>query len=428
MRICYHTGQCGCNGCFGGNNINLCGFCAASAFKVSVYGTQRNCVCCRCLTHTDTRAAAAFQNSGTGRDDISQCAVCSQHIHYLFGAGRDNQTDIGMYGFAFQQGCHCHHICIRRVCAGADSNLIYFQTLNIIYVFDVIGRVRASYQRNDLIQCDGHFFVISCVCISTQFDPVFAAALSIQKCFCYFVRREYRCGCAQFCTHVCDGCTLGNRQCFYAFPGIFHNFAYAAFDRQSFQYFQDHVFCSYPRGEFPCQVDSANLRHCQIVSAAAHSYGNIQTACADGQHTDTAACGSMAVGAQQCFAGFAEAFQMYLMADAVTGFGEIDTVFGCYCLDIFVVVRIFKTCLQRIVVDVCYGFFCFDTGDPDGFKLQICHGTCRVLCQCLVDFDGDFFACCHFAAYQMAFDQFFSNIHSHFSFLPKNMFYLLCNI
>ena len=101
MGICHNACQCGCNGCFGADDINLCGFCPASAFKVSVDGTQGNRIRCRSLSHADAGAAATFQNTRACGNNICQCAVCRQHIHHLLGAGRDNQTDIGMNGFSF---------------------------------------------------------------------------------------------------------------------------------------------------------------------------------------------------------------------------------------------------------------------------------------------------------------------------------------
>ena len=43
---------------------------------------------------------------------------------------------------------------------------------------------------------------------------------------------------------------------------------------------------------------------------------------------------------------------MYLVANAVARTGETDTVFFRYRLDIAVVVRVFKPCLQSIMVDI----------------------------------------------------------------------------
>ena len=240
--------------------------------------------------------------------------------------------------------------------------------------------MRTCYQRFDFIQSNGDFFVIDSVIVGFQFDPVFFTTLCFQECSCHFVTGEYGSGCTQFRAHVCDGCSLGNAQCFYTFTSVFHNFAYAAFYGQSAQHFQNHVFCSYPRAQFASQYYTANTGHCQIISTATHGNSYIQPTCADGKHTNTAAGRSMAVRAQQCFARFAETFQMYLMADAVARFGEINAVFFGYGLDVFVVVGVFEACLQCVVVNVCNRFFCFNSGNANGFKLQISHGTSGILC------------------------------------------------
>ncbi len=49
--------------------------------------------------------------------------------------------------------------------------------------------------------------------------------------------------------------------------------------------------------------------------------------------------------------GFAKTLQMNLMADAVACLGEINPMLACHCLDIFMVICVFKACLQGVVVD-----------------------------------------------------------------------------
>ena len=121
---------------------------------------------------------------------------------------------------------------------------------------------------------------------------------------------------------------------------------------------------------------------------------------------------------------------MHLMADAVARFGEIDTVFFGNGLDIFVVIGVFKACLQCVVVNICNRFFCFNSGNANGFKLQISHSTCGILCQGLVNFDGDFLAGNHFSADQMRFNQFFSDIHVKASsiFFHSLMYAIRCGV
>ena len=282
--------------------------------------------------------------------------------------------------------------------------------------------MRAGNQRCDFIQSNRYFLIIGCICVSGKLYPILAASLCVKEFLCHLVRREYGCSCAQLCAHVCDGCSLGNGKRLYAFTCVFHHLADTAFNGQAAQYLKNNVLRGYPGGKLACQVHTANLGHSQIIGTAAHGNGYIQTACANRKHPDATACRGVAVRAKQGFAGLAEALQMHLMTDAVAGLGEINPMLACHCLDIFMVICVFKACLQGVVVDVSNRFLCFDTGNPNGFKLQIRHGACGVLCQCLVDFDGDFLPCHHFTGYQMVFNQFFGNIHSHILFLLRKLF------
>ena len=68
----------------------------------------------------------------------------------------------------------------------------------------------------------------------------------------------------------------------------------------------------------------------------------------------------MAVGADQRIAGDAEAFQMYLVTDAVAWFGQPDAVAFGGTLDEEMIIKIFWSRLQHIVVDIGNGQFGFD--------------------------------------------------------------------
>ena len=86
---------------------------------------------------------------------------------------------------------------------------------------------------------------------------------------------------------------------------------------------------------------------------------------------------------------------MYLMADAVAGAGVFQPVTARNALQIAVVIGIFKAALQRVVVNVRNGKFGFYPINAHGFKLQIRHRSGRVLCQRLIDADGNFFSGLH---------------------------------
>ena len=97
----------------------------------------------------------------------------------------------------------------------------------------------------------------------------------------------------------------------------------------------------------------------------------------------------MAVRADQCLAGNTEALQVYLMADAVARTGKPDTMLLGYAADKPVIISILKTILQCIVVDVCHGKLCFDSGYPHCLVFQISHCSRSILCQRLVDAQTD---------------------------------------
>ena len=121
----------------------------------------------------------------------------------------------------------------------------------------------------------------------------------------------------------------------------------------------------------------------------------------------------MAIRADKGHAGHAEAFQMHLMADAVAGTGEANTVFFCHRLNIAVIVGILKARLKRVMVDISDRKLSADTGNADGFKLKICHRACGVLCQRLVYTEGNFVARLHFTLKKVCFYNFLCNGKSH---------------
>ena len=58
-------------------------------------------------------------------------------------------------------------------------------------------------------------------------------------------------------------------------------------------------------------------------------------------------------------------------------------------LNIAVIVRVFKTGLQRIVIDIGDAQLSFDTRHTHGFEFQVSHGAGGVLRQGLIDSQAD---------------------------------------
>ena len=81
------------------------------------------------------------------------------------------------------------------------------------------------------------------------------------------------------------------------------------------------------------------------------------------------------------------------------------------------VVGIFKTGLQGVVVDIGHGSLCFDPVNAHGLKFQIGHGAGGVLCQGLVNAQSHLSSRLHATADQMGGDQLFCQCLSHDSAL-----------
>ena len=267
--------------------------------------------------------------------------------------------------------------------------------------------MRTCSKRHQFAQVDGNDFIINGIWISLLFCPNFASTLCFEELLGNFIRRENRSGCTQFCTHIGDGCTFRNGKGLDAFATVFDNFSNAALYREPLQNFQNNILCSNPRGQLTSQFYLYNLRAGNIISTAAHCNCNVQTACTHCNHTDTAASRGMAVRTNQGFTWHAEPFQMYLMANTIARTGEINTVLLGNAADKAVVVCIFKTTLQSVVVNIGNAAFCPYSWNAHCFKFQICHCTGSILCQGLVDTDSDFGTLFHFAFYQMCLQDFF---------------------
>ena len=97
----------------------------------------------------------------------------------------------------------------------------------------------------------------------------------------------------------------------------------------------------------------------------------------------------MAVRAQKRLAGNAEALEMDLMADSVSGLGVMNAELRIHRLKVAVVVRIFKSHLKSVVIDVRNRDIGLHTRNSHRFELEIRHGSGRVLRQSLVDADAD---------------------------------------
>ena len=238
-------------------------------------------------------------------------------------------------------------------------------------------------------------------------SKVLLAALGFQEGTGHFIRGENGGGSAQLRAHVGDGSPLRHGQTGHAEAAPFDHMTHAALDRENPQQFQTDVLGCDKGPEGAGQLHADDFGHIDIVCAAAHGYRHVHAAGAEGQHSNAAAGGSVAVGTDEGLARYAEAFQMYLMADAVAGAGEPDAVLGGNGLDIAVVVGVLKAGLQGVVVDIGNRTLRLDPVDPHGLEFQIGHGAGGVLRQRLVDPQSHLCSRFHGAADQMGGNELF---------------------
>jgi hypothetical protein len=104
---------------------------------------------------------------------------------------------------------------------------------------------------------------------------------------------------------------------------------------------------------------------------------------------------------------------MNLMTDAVSGAGEIDAVSSGDALEISVIIRIFKTDLNGVMVNIADREFCADPWNIHGFELKVSHGSRGILGQGLIDSNPDLFARFEFAGEEMGFENFLGDCFAH---------------
>ena len=255
--------------------------------------------------------------------------------------------------------------------------------------------------------------VILGIGIACQRDIILGSALGSEECLGHFIGGEDGSGCAQFRTHIGNCGALGNGQCGHTGAAPLNNGTYTAFDRENTQQLQRDILGGNIGLQCTGEIHLEHLWHGDIVSAAAHGYCHIHTTCAEGQHTQAATGRGMAVGADECLTGLAKPLQVNLVADAVAGTGEMDTVLGCYGLKIPMVIGIFKAALEGIVVYIGNGKLGLDPRNAHSLKFQIGHGAGGILSQGLINPQSHLAAGGHVSGNQMCSNDFLCNRLTH---------------
>ncbi len=149
--------------------------------------------------------------------------------------------------------------------------------------------MRACDTRLKSRQVDGYNSVILGIIIGLKLCITIPTLLCLQKIAGDFIRREYRSGYSKFCSHVCDGRTLGDREVFYPLPAILYDSSDITFRRQDLQNLKNDVFCGYPRTKFSVKLYFNHLRIGHVKGPAPHSDCNIKASRTDCDHPDSTA-------------------------------------------------------------------------------------------------------------------------------------------
>ena len=182
---------------------------------------------------------------------------------------------------------------------------------------------------------------------------------------------------------------IGSGERVHAFAVVFDHLPHRAFHRQAPQHFQDHVLGRNPRLEGAREVDTHDLGGAQEKRPPAHGHRHIQAAGPDGEHAGPAAGRGVRVGPQQRLARRAEALEVHLVADAIARLGKVDPVLGRHRPQVRVVVGVFETGLEHVVVNIRHRDFRGHSRKAHRFELQVRQRPGGVLRQRLVNADAD---------------------------------------
>lgn len=168
-----------------------------------------------------------------------------------------------------------------------------------------------------------------------------------------------------------------------------------------------------PGRQFACEADAQYRRHGGAKRFAAHRKRNVKTAGSDRQHSQRAGRGRVTVGAQQGFAGPAEALHVHDMTDAVAGARVPQAKAATGALQEKMIVRVQMIDLQQVVIDILRAEFATDSIEADRFQRQHHQRSGRILGERLIDVDRDRLAWTHLSVNKVGRDQFLSDIVWH---------------
>ncbi len=216
-------------------------------------------------------------------------------------------------------------VLVAAVCTGADHDLLDALAFDFADGHDVVRHARFGDERFELREIDGDLVGVLGVCVGFELLVVLLAAEPAEVIPRLLVGREDRGGRAELRPHVGDRRSLGDRQRLDAGAGVLEDLADAALDGEASQHLKDDILRGGPPFEFAFKSDVDDFRHLDVVGAAAHGDGDIETARADRKLAKPTGGRRVAVRTQQCLAGRGEVLLVDVVTDAVAGPRKVRT-------------------------------------------------------------------------------------------------------
>ena len=139
---------------------------------------------------------------------------------------------------------------------------------------------------------------------------------------------EHAAGGTDLGAHVANGGLAGGTDAVSARAVVLHDGAGAALDGEHTSDLEDDVLRRRPAREGAGQLDADDLRPAHVEGEAGHHVDRVGAADTNGDHTQPAGVGGVAVGADHHAAGEGVVLEHDLVDDAAAGTPEADAVFG----------------------------------------------------------------------------------------------------
>ena len=386
---------------------------AAAAREVAVEGAQAARARRRHVADTRARAARGLGDVRAGSEQIGEEPLARHHFEDARAAGKHDERDRRRHALPPDRVRHRPHVLPRAIGAGTDDDLLDGGTGDLGDGHHAVGGARERHQRLERVQVEVDLLVVQGVGVGGERLPVGRASQEREVLARGLVGREHARRRPELGAHVADGCALGQRQRGGAGAHVLEDPSGAAADGVTAQELEDDVLGRHPGPEAAGEADAHDLRHGQVIGAAAHGHRHVEPARADGEHAGGAAERRVAVGAEEELPRHAEGLEVHLVADAVAGLGEPRPVAARRRLHVTVVVRVPRVDGVDVVVDVGDDARRADAREPQRLELEQRHRPVGVGEQDLVDGERDLLAGHGLARHEVSVDQLAREAQSH---------------